>query len=191
METIEIKKRLLAKVISRTDTEVELDTGANTNYIVCSNGDVYSTNYNGTKQSKKMSGFICRGYHIILMYSSVCGRFNISVHRLVALCFIPNPLNLPQVNHKNEIKTYNRVENLEWCTPQYNANYGTKRLRQGVTQTNGSLSKPVKQMSLDGDLIRVWLSMRDAARQNFNHSAISSCCNGSRLTHKGYKWEYA
>ena len=64
------------------------------------------------------------------------------VHRLVALTFIPNPDDLPQVNHKDENKHNNAVENLEWCTAKYNANYGTNRLRSVKTQTeNGSYER--------------------------------------------------
>ena len=53
------------------------------------------------------------------------------VHRLVAQAFIKNPNNLPCVNHIDENKTNNNVNNLEWCTYKYNNNYGTKKNRQG------------------------------------------------------------
>ena len=64
------------------------------------------------------------------MQIGVGHRKRVTVHRLVAATFIPNPRNLPQVNHKNFDRTDNRVENLEWCTNDYNINYGTARRRQ-------------------------------------------------------------
>lgn len=61
-------------------------------------------------------------------------RARILVHRLVAQTFIPNPQNLPCINHKDENKANNRVDNLEWCTNEYNCNYGTRNLRTGLSR---------------------------------------------------------
>lgn len=69
------------------------------------------------------------GYELVYLYNKE-GRKCLSVHRLVAIAFIPNPKNYSQINHKDENSLNNNVNNLEWCTPKYNANYGSLKERQ-------------------------------------------------------------
>lgn len=107
------------------------------------------------------------------------------VHRLVAEAFLPNWFDDPQVNHIDEDKTNNHIDNLEWCDCKYNINYGTHNER--MTE---SKSKPILQLTKTGKLIREWTSIREAGRNNFNPGHIVSCCNGKLKHHKGYIWKY-
>lgn len=127
-----------------------------------------------------------KGYlRIELMKNGLAKKHRINV--LVANAFLPNPLNLPQVNHKNEIKTDNTVDNLEWCDSSYNNNYGLRNSR--VSQ---ALSKPILQYSLDGSFVKKWDNAKDAASfYGVSHTAIQKVCRGIHKKCKGYIWVYA
>lgn len=109
-----------------------------------------------------------------------------SIHRLVAEAFIPNPNNYPVVNHINENRIDNRVENLEWCTVSYNNTYGD-RIKRVVSKT----SKPILQYDLKGNFIKEFPSLSEAARTlKMSASNIVSCCTGKYKQAKGYIWKY-
>ena len=141
------------------------------------------------------------GYMISCLVRTVNGvrtKVNLKQHRLVAMAFIPNPDNLPHVNHKDEDKTNNSFDNLEWCDESYNINYGTCIERANKKKFNhGSKlmpERPVVQMDKDGNVIRTFLSIREATRETgIEHSCICRCCTGARnaKTAGGFKWRYA
>lgn len=110
------------------------------------------------------------------------------VHRLVARAFVLNddPENKTHINHKNEIKTDNRADNLEWCNSHYNDNYGTRNQR--ISKQN---SKAIKQIDAAGNVIRIWESTVVAAK-HFNRSGntLCNCLHGRQRTAWGYRWEY-
>lgn len=134
-----------------------------------------------------------RGYFIVRLYNNTHGK-TYRVNRLVAIAFLPNPNGYKVVNHKDENKTNNTVENLEWCDHKYNVNFGTGVQRMKENHINHqSLSKRVAQFSLDGILIKVYPSAHEAERalnKKFAQVDICLCCRGGRNSAYGYKWQY-
>jgi len=126
-----------------------------------------------------------RGYQkVTLSRGGVLRTF--SVHRLVALHFLPNPLSLPEVNHINEDKMDNRACNLEWCDRSYNVNFGTRTEKQKT-----KVSRPVVQITLIGFPVAVYESGIQAEREtNICSQSICACCRGKRKTAGGYRWLY-
>lgn len=109
-----------------------------------------------------------------------------TVHRLVAQAFVPNPNNLPTVNHINEIKTDNRASNLEWASIADNDNHGTRNERMAETKCR----LPVEQILQDGTTVR-YKGVKDACRKTGIHRCcIALCCKSIRKTAGGYKWRY-
>lgn len=108
-----------------------------------------------------------------------------TIHKLVAKEFVPNPSNLPEVNHLDEDTSNNQADNLEWCSKSYNINYGNRNSLVSEKLINGATSKEVE--GFDPITLRVicrFPSIKEAQRSGFNHGAISNCCRGVRNTHK-------
>ena len=100
-------------------------------YQISNKGRVKTLGNNKTKKEKIRDGKIDnRGYKRISLCKNGKDK-KYSIHRLVAEAFLPNPDNLPVVNHKDENKLNNNVENLEWCTQEYNVNYSSSNGRPG------------------------------------------------------------
>lgn len=118
-----------------------------------------------------------QGYKSVNLYKDKKAK-TYTVHRLVAQEFLPNPNNLPEVNHKDENKLNNCVENLEWCDKKYNMNYGTCIQRMTEKLTNRKdFSKPVLQFTKYGVFVAEYPSTTEAHRQTgVNQSSISHCC---------------
>ena len=146
-------------------------------YRISDHGRVFSL------LSKKLLNIYTNSHGYQCVYLYLDGHYkNFKVHRLVAVAFVPNPLNLPQVNHKNEDKTYNYYTNLEWCSAAYNNNYGTRTLRAAITN-----ARPV--VCIETNII--YWGAREAARQVGIYNHISECCNGQRKSCGGYHWRWA
>ena len=162
-------------------------------YQVSNLGRVRSLNYQGTKGNEQI--MVTRrkkdGHHIVgLSSKGKCNRFQ--VHRLVATAFIPNPDNLPVVNHIDENPENNRVENLEWCTVQYNTQYSAK------PHTEERKQKMSKMFSYDGnpkareviciETGQVFGTLKEASE--WCGGNVRNCCRKKSRTAGGYHWEY-
>lgn len=166
-------------------------------YQVSSMGRVKSLNYNHTNKERILkTGKDKYGYLFVYLYKDGKRKFH-KVHRLVAQAFLDNPYNLPFINHKDECKTNNFVDNIEWCTAAYNINYGTRNAKAGKTisktNTNGERSKPVVAIDPEtGKVVIEFPSTAEAGRNGFDYSAVGKCCRREKYykTHKGFIWRY-
>lgn len=172
------------------------------NYQVSNFGNVRSLNYHREGESKILKTSLNhKGYQLVSLYKNN-KRKTFQVHRLVAQAFIQNPDNLPQVNHKDENKQNNCVDNLEWCDVKYNCNYGSRNQKViknlnhktmlGKFGKDNPSSKPINQYDLDGSFIRSWDCAYEVKRElGFSQQNICSCLKGRYKTANGFIWKYA
>lgn len=151
-------------------------------YKVSNLGNVYSNyvhrNLNG--------GYTLDGYRYVGLRKNNIRKNNL-VHRLVAEAFIPNPDNLPIINHKDENPHNNNVDNLEWCDYLYNLLYNDGHIRRG-----DKMAKHVYAYDKDGNLIAEYKSSREASRAtNLSCGDISACCLNKINAYKDIVWSYS
>lgn len=157
-------------------------------YQVSDLGRVKSLSRKNSKTERILKAYTTSKGYLRLNFNKDGKSFKPLVHRLVAEAFIPNPENKQQVNHINEVKTDNYIENLEWSTNIENKNHGNGIERQRIKMINGKLSISVSQFDKGGNHIKDWISISEAKRNGFSETCISSCINGKQKTHKGFVW---
>lgn len=114
------------------------------------------------------------------------------IHQLVAEAFLPNPSNLPFINHRNEDKSDNRVENLEYCSAKYNSNYGTCQQRRAVSvkQMRRNRNISIDQYTIDGMFVRHYSKKGEIDDAGFNLKTVLRSCNHKCETSQGFVWRY-
>ena len=149
-------------------------------------------------KEQMLKQWISRGYPTINLHKNNI-RKTFRVHCLVASAFLENPDNLPCINHKDENKQNNYVDNLEWCTHEYNMNYGTRNERisnkhKGKKRSKEFIKKKqikILQYTLDDNFIREWESIKQASEElNINSGYICNCLKGRRKQCSGFIWKY-
>jgi len=152
-------------------------------YVITTNGEVYTLK--SVKPRRLVSFITPFGYEMVGLCKNGKQK-HFFVHRLVAEAFIPNPDNKPYINHKDENKTNNSVDNLEWCTSRENNTHGTRLQR--IAESN---KKEVLQLDENGNIINRWKSQTDAGRAlGLDKRNINACLKGRRSRCGGFKWRY-
>lgn len=157
--------------------------------------DRITTNSLGRKYFSKgviLKWALNRGGYPIVGLSLHGKYYSRTIHRLVAEAFIGNPNNLPSINHKDEDKTNNKVENLEFCTVKYNNNYGNHNTKQSATRrADPNLTKSVLKLSLTGEILKKYSCVRDVITDGYKERTVGQVCRFERYSAYGYLWIFS
>lgn len=177
--------------LSKTMALLTTDLGKK--YVINSEGGLVNLSYKNCDDSIRA----CRlsrdayGYSTITVTLSK-GLKQLKVHQLVALAFIPNPKNLPEINHRDENKSNNSIMNLEWCTRKYNLHYGTciDRANKGRKLAN-RWPHPIAQVR-GNSIIRVFYNFEELRKAGFDSGEVLKVARGIKghLSHRKYKWRF-
>lgn len=168
-------------------------------YQVSNLGNVLSLNYGNRGYAKQLTPKCNNSGRLWVELIVNKKRKPMLIHRLVAMAFIPNPNNHPQINHIDENPKNNRVENLEWCTQEYNIRSYCERHpvryrppRRSTDKYKNRLSLTVEQYTKNGEFVRSWdNSVQVKNETGWSDWSISECCRGNRKSAYGFIWRYA
>lgn len=151
-------------------------------YQISNYGNIRSIKRKNVRKDRILKSRLgSNGYYFIFLYKKSERKF-FKINRLVAVAFIPNLENKPQVNHINGIKTDNRVENLEWVTARENINHA---LNTGLKKHH-----IIMQYSLDNEFIKEWNRVSELRKYGFRENKIYFNCSGKSKTYKGFIFKY-
>lgn len=161
-------------------------------YEVSDKGNIRSINYHRMGFTKLLTPRLAHTGYYRIGLSKGCQKKTFNVHRLVAEAFLDNPNGYPSINHKDEDKTNNNVDNLEFCSVAYNNNYGTHNEKIGNAHRNRKdQSKPIIAKDSDGNEI-YFPSIKEAERiLGVDHSGVCKVLKGKYERMYGYEWRYA
>lgn len=148
-------------------------------YEISNLGNIRSLNYHREKRIQNLKPIYSNRRFMVVSLSNENGFKIMPIHRLVAEAFIPNPNNLPEVNHKDGNRSNNRVDNLEWCTKEKNLNHA---IENKLIRT-----KPLVQYDLNGNFIKEWNSITSACK-HFNDKNIWKAVYSRTHIKKGFIW---
>lgn len=160
-------------------------------YYVSNHGRVKSVSNSSGKETL-LKPFTSNGYLKLNLYDLKRHRMNFFVHRLVAICFVPNPSKYLFVNHIDSVSADNFSYNLEWVKTPNEYNLATNIKLRNKKRSTCHIVATVQQICIQtGNVIKTWSTVRDVQKElGFNSGDIFKCCRGEQKTSKGFIWKF-